>query len=63
MKVLSCLAAGFALVFSAMAQEAVQETDAAKYDRLDSRLLALASQDDVVGLAVAVIEDGEIRFA
>ncbi|MEL6782007.1 MAG: serine hydrolase domain-containing protein [Pseudomonadota bacterium] len=63
MKVLSCLAAGFALVFSAMAQEAVQETEAAKYDRLDSRLLALASQDDVVGLAVAVIEDGEIRFA
>jgi beta-lactamase class C len=33
------------------------------YDRLDQRLTRLAAEEDMVGLAVAVIEDGEIRFA
>ena len=33
------------------------------YERLDDRLTRLATQDAVVGLAVAVIEDGEITFA
>ena len=33
------------------------------YDRLDQRLTRLAADEDMVGLAVAVIEDGEIRFA
>jgi beta-lactamase class C len=33
------------------------------YDRLDQRLTRLAAEDEIVGLAVAVIENGEIRFA
>lgn len=33
------------------------------YDELDERLTRLASDAEIVGLAVAVIEDGEIRFA
>ena len=33
------------------------------YDRLDQRLTQLAQEDDVVGLAVGVIEGGEITFA
>ncbi len=33
------------------------------YDRLDHRLHKLVEDDSMVGLAVAVIEDGEIRFA
>lgn len=33
------------------------------YDRLDSRLTLLAKEAEIVGLAVAVIEDGEITFA
>ena len=33
------------------------------YDRLDQRLTRLAADEEMVGLAVAVIEDGEIRFA
>lgn len=33
------------------------------YDRLDQRLTKLSREDDMVGLAVAVIESGEITFA
>lgn len=33
------------------------------YERLDQRLQQLANGDDMVGLAVAVIENGEITFA
>ena len=33
------------------------------YDRLDQRLAKLSREDDMVGLAVAVIEGGEITFA
>ena len=32
------------------------------YQRLDQRLQALAQKQDMVGLAVGVVEDGEIRF-
>lgn len=37
--------------------------DPVDYDRLDERLTRLAESDAIVGLAVAVIEDGEITFA
>nr|WP_225908032.1 serine hydrolase domain-containing protein [Hyphomonas sediminis] len=37
--------------------------EAVDYDRLDQRLRKLSQQDDMVGLAVAVIEDGKITFA
>jgi len=33
------------------------------FDRLDERLTRLSREDDMVGLAVAVIENGEITFA
>ena len=33
------------------------------HERLDARLTQLSREDDMVGLAVAVIEDGEITFA
>ncbi len=33
------------------------------YDRLDERLTRLSQEEDIVGLAVAVIEGGEIAFA
>jgi len=33
------------------------------YERLDQRLTRLAADDEIVGLSVAVIENGEIRFA
>ena len=33
------------------------------YDRLDQRLTRLSADEEIVGLAVAVIEHGEIRFA
>ncbi|MEO1304880.1 MAG: serine hydrolase domain-containing protein, partial [Pseudomonadota bacterium] len=39
------------------------KADPVDYDRLDQRLTQLASDDAIVGLAVAVIEDGEITFA
>ncbi len=32
------------------------------YDRLDQRLTQLSREDDIVGLAVGVIENGEITF-
>ena len=32
------------------------------YRRIDARLQALAAQDDMVGIAVGIVEDGEIRF-
>lgn len=32
------------------------------YDRLDKRLIQLAAEEDIVGLAVGVIENGEITF-
>jgi beta-lactamase class C len=33
------------------------------YDRLDARISKLATNEEIVGLAVAVIDKGEIRFA
>ncbi|MEL7541563.1 MAG: serine hydrolase domain-containing protein, partial [Pseudomonadota bacterium] len=33
------------------------------YEKLDERLTRLSGQTEIVGLAVAVIEDGEITFA
>lgn len=33
------------------------------YDRIDERLSELVLQDDMIGLAVAIIDDGEIQFA
>lgn len=33
------------------------------YDRIDDRLSELAQEADIVGLAVAIIDDGEIQFA
>ena len=35
---------------------------AVDYDRLDQRLTQLSREDDIVGLAVGVIENGEITF-
>lgn len=39
------------------------EASPVDYDKLDSRLSLLAKESEIVGLAVAVIEDGEITFA
>ena len=50
-----CLSAALA-VPAALAQ-------AIDYDRLDQRLTRLAADEEIVGLSVAVIENGEIRFA
>ncbi|MEO1101797.1 MAG: serine hydrolase domain-containing protein, partial [Pseudomonadota bacterium] len=33
------------------------------YERLDSRLALLAADEEIVGLAVAVVENGEVSFA
>ena len=46
----------FGLVLAAQA-------DGVDYDKLDQRLSKLSSQTEIVGLAVAVIENGEITFA
>ncbi|MEM7461037.1 MAG: serine hydrolase domain-containing protein, partial [Pseudomonadota bacterium] len=51
------------VTFVAFFFQAAAETADMDYDRLDERLSRLAAQDAVVGLAVAVIEDGEITFA
>ena len=52
-------------VFAALAIGLVQTAQASPvdYDKLDARLSRLASEAEIVGLAVAVIEDGEITFA
>lgn len=74
MKFLSSLLAGFAFLASAAAQTlpepappplepAEPALPSPDYDRLDARLTVLASQQDMAGLAVAVIERGEIAFA
>ncbi|MDB5697422.1 MAG: class beta-lactamase-related serine hydrolase, partial [Alphaproteobacteria bacterium] len=42
--------------------EAQRRATAIDYGLLDSRLQQLAQKDPVVGLAVGVVEDGEIRF-
>ena len=46
----------FALIFGAVAAPV-------DYQKLDERLTRLADDAGIVGLAVAVIEDGEITFA
>lgn len=46
-------------VFAAAAASA----QAIDYERLDRRLMQLAQEDEIVGLAVGVIEGGEITFA
>lgn len=51
-----CLAAALAVPAAALAQSI-------DYQRLDERLTRLAADDEIVGLAVAVIERGEITFA
>ncbi|MEO0451651.1 MAG: serine hydrolase domain-containing protein [Pseudomonadota bacterium] len=51
------------VTFVAFFFQAAAETADMDYDRLDERLSRLAAQDAIVGLAVAVIEDGEITFA
>ena len=45
------------------AMMAVAQTGEVDYQKLDERLTRLADEPAVVGLAVAVIEDGEITFA
>ncbi len=53
---------GFLLVLAGvLAGPALPQT--LDYDRLDQRLSQLSREDDMVGLAVAVIEGGEITFA
>ena len=49
------------MVMSAMT--AIAQTGEVDYQRLDERLTRLADDPAIVGLAVAVIEDGEITFA
>ncbi|MFN4025677.1 MAG: serine hydrolase domain-containing protein [Hyphomonas sp.] len=39
------------------------QSQSLNYDRLDTRLTRLSQEEDIVGMAVAVIEDGEIAFA
>lgn len=56
---ISRLSAICAVIFAAALQAAAGPVDQA---RLDTRLNALVAQDDMVGLAVAVIENGEITF-
>ena len=51
-----CLAATIAVPAAALAQTI-------DYKRLDERLTRLASDEEMVGLAVAVIDRGEIAFA
>ncbi|MFN3314662.1 MAG: serine hydrolase, partial [Hyphomonas sp.] len=53
----SLLLAVFACFAAAASAQAID------YDRLDRRLTQLAQEDDIVGLAVGVIEGGEITFA
>lgn len=48
-----------ALLVFAMGTTAAQTID---YERLDQRLTQLSREDDIVGLAVGVIENGEITF-
>ncbi|MCR9195320.1 MAG: beta-lactamase family protein [Hyphomonas sp.] len=52
---------GLALVALSLLGTAVSEP--VDYDILDERLTRLAADPEIVGLAVAVIEDGEITFA
>ena len=51
------------VTFVAFFFQAAAQAEPVDYQRLDDRLTKLAAQDAVVGLAVAVIEDGEITFA
>tara|TARA_R110001599_G_scaffold106268_3_gene267702 strand:- start:15859 stop:17046 length:1188 start_codon:yes stop_codon:yes gene_type:complete len=48
-------------LFAAAAPAALAQ--AIDYDWLDQRLTRLSAHEDIVGLSVAVIENGEIRFA
>jgi beta-lactamase class C len=57
--VISRLSALFAIILMAAFPAMAGPVDQA---RLDVRLNQLVAQDDMVGLAVAVIEDGEITF-
>jgi len=52
---------GFAIVAVVFAVRA--SAAPVDYQTLDERLTRLAAQDEIVGLAVAVIEDGDITFA
>ncbi len=51
------------VTFVAVLFQATAAAAPVDYERLDERLTRLAAQDAVVGLAVAVIEEGEITFA
>ncbi|MFN7054494.1 serine hydrolase domain-containing protein [Hyphomonas sp.] len=60
MKRLCAALAGFLVVLIGPASAQTGRID---YERLDQRLKQLAAEDEIVGLAVAVIESGEIVFA
>lgn len=49
--------------FLAAGRAAFAQSEQVDYQRLDERLTRLAADPAIVGLAVAVIEDGEITFA
>lgn len=51
------------LALAAMMLVGTAVSDPVDFDVLDERLTRLASDPEIVGLAVAVIEDGEITFA
>lgn len=58
-----CVFVTFVVYVFASALIAVAQTGEVDYQKLDERLTRLADEPAVVGLAVAVIEDGEITFA
>lgn len=53
----------FGCVLAALCLTAAALAAPVDYDGLDERLSRLAAETEIVGLAVAVIEDGEITFA
>jgi beta-lactamase class C len=60
MKTVGAALAGLSVL---LAGPASADTARIDHDRLDQRLAQLAAEDEIVGLAVAVIEGGEIVFA
>jgi beta-lactamase class C len=58
-----CVFVTIVVQFAAALMSAAAQTSEVDYQRLDERLTRLADEPAIVGLAVAVIEDGEITFA
>lgn len=58
-----CVFVTVVVQFLAALMSAAAQTGEVDYQRLDERLTRLADEPAIVGLAVAVIEDGEITFA